>query len=103
MALFQRTCRDCSLYASQQSACMLTRQPTSPQDYCSKLRTHLEVCELCHRPTLEVIVVPPGHTLCSECGSSLSSCQLCGNHSCTQQIGYCDKFKFIWEEELSNV
>lgn len=99
MALFQRTCRSCALW--QQGTCLLTGQARTAEDYCSKLRAELHVCEICHRPAFDVIVVPQGdaaHVLCPNCGQSLSTCTFCGNHSCAQQVGYCDKFQFIWDE-----
>ena len=79
--MIKKYCRTCRILDPRQNVCQLSGQPINPDtDYCTKHKDHIDICELCHRPTLDTYFVRDGenwHTFCGECVHKLNSCVFC--------------------------
>ena len=80
-------CESCAILDPKTNICRLTGQVMANRDYCSKHKTRVETCELCHRPTLNTFFVRDGknwHSFCGECVKQLNTCSFC------KKVNVCD-------------
>lgn len=72
--MFQKKCQTCQLYVPQTHACQIMvpqmQGRIGPEDYCSKHKDHLLICEVCGAgllaPIIEV-VNDTVHVYCDNC------------------------------------
>ena len=75
-------CENCAILDSATGKCKLTGFPQSPNDFCSRFKTVLDICANCNQEILVYpIALPDGRTLCHECFTLLSYCPTCFHSS----------------------